>query len=654
MKKFWYAFLLLAVGLVSCNKTDDLWDEVDDFKNRVTALETQIKDLNWNIEALRELAKEGATITGVEEKDGSYKITMSDGKILNLVQQTDATNLLPVVGIDAEGYWMVSYNGETPSRIKDSNGNDVMAKGENGATPKFSVDAEGYWMVQYGSGAPEYVKDVDGNKVKATGGTGGASDTFFDTVEKRANELYIKLKTGEEMIIPIVSNFSCVIDAPAGIQSFTAGEIKSFNVTMKGVENTMVTAPSGWKADVSKDTSKPEDATAYILKVTAPAAPATFSTRASADNSKDVAILATSGAYACIAKIQVEVLEPVVTINYLTEYTNDRDFDISGFTINRTLYGDAAVVTANEGETVDIAEYINKTKVIFLSGTGTFTLSARTTITETAIIIGSEADKEYILKPASGAYFITGKNEFMLKNVHVDSSASTYFSNNSKNDSQRYAIDDCKFTGLTAGILYASTAPANGISQIRITNSSIMGNKNGWSLLSIQNATNLNAYTELVFTNNIVHNAFSGGKVQLFQWVETAVPTTDGSLMNATITNNTFINVIAGNQFVKFYTANSLTMKKNIFASKHTAAVSNSFLYCFYKADAQPNVDVTDNIIYDVVNKWYSYPDNSTYPAEKPSGANLLERVENDPVPNIATGDYTPISEYTGYGASLK
>ena len=48
MKKLWYVCMLLTVCLVGCNKTDDLWDDVNDLKTRVTALEKTVQDLNWN------------------------------------------------------------------------------------------------------------------------------------------------------------------------------------------------------------------------------------------------------------------------------------------------------------------------------------------------------------------------------------------------------------------------------------------------------------------------------------------------------------------------------------------------------------------------------------------------------------------------------
>ena len=42
MKKVWSMFMLLAVCLVACTNIDDLEDDVDALKKRVTALETQV------------------------------------------------------------------------------------------------------------------------------------------------------------------------------------------------------------------------------------------------------------------------------------------------------------------------------------------------------------------------------------------------------------------------------------------------------------------------------------------------------------------------------------------------------------------------------------------------------------------------------------
>lgn len=91
MKKVWSMFMLLAVCLVACTNIDDLEDDVDALKKRVTALETQVRDINSNTEALRELYNEGTFITNIEEKSDSYTLTLSNGKTVNLYMKMTIT-----------------------------------------------------------------------------------------------------------------------------------------------------------------------------------------------------------------------------------------------------------------------------------------------------------------------------------------------------------------------------------------------------------------------------------------------------------------------------------------------------------------------------------------------------------------------------------
>lgn len=642
MRKICYAIILLAVCLVSCNNTDDLWDEVDDLKNRVTSLETQIKDLNANIEAIRELAKEGATITSVEDKDGAYKVTMSDGTILNLVQQTETTNLLPVIGIDEEGYWIVSYNGETPKRVQDTNGNDIKAKGENGVTPKFSVDAEGYWMIQYGSSAPERVKDVNGNDVKATGDAGsGSADSFFETVEKRANELYIKLKTGQEMTIPIVSNFSCVIDA-TDTQSFTAGEVKTFNVTMKGVDNTMITTPSGWEAELSKDESKPDDATAYILKVTAPTA--TPSARAIADNSKDIAILATSGAYAVIAKIQVEV--KYVT-DYLTMYLNGETIlETGNIRVNLANYPNHETLEAGE----DLFSKINgitTPTILFLSGADDFEISSTTTVSAPIVIISQKQSEQATFDFSNGKYFTCKEGSLVMKDLKIKG-GTQYFFNSFATGSTRFTdliIDNCNISNITKSIFYVSTTT------VGITNITIANSKLAFSLKTADNNIQLfnpnsspvtsTAFKSFTLSNNTLYNA-EPARIQLFSSTST---TTDESIV-CIIKNNSFINLKGSNIFIKVKKGD-ITYEKNIFS----VFTDNTYTSYFYEVtvDESDATNISDNIVYDTKTNW-AYASNAS--TLKPAN-NIISKVDSNPFTDsdFINGIFTKDPQYADYGA---
>lgn len=91
MKKLWYVCMLLTVCLVGCNKTDDLWDDVNEFKDSCyQALEktgSRFELEHWS--RTLNICKEGATITNIELKDGIYTITLSNGKTLKLVEETE-------------------------------------------------------------------------------------------------------------------------------------------------------------------------------------------------------------------------------------------------------------------------------------------------------------------------------------------------------------------------------------------------------------------------------------------------------------------------------------------------------------------------------------------------------------------------------------
>lgn len=292
MKKFLMMFFVaLAVGFQSCDNNDDLWDAIDDLKGRVQALETQVNALNGNVEALQQLYS-GATISKVEELADKFVLTLTNGERIELAKGSQATAVIPVIGIDENGQWRYSVQ----EGVWISLG--VKAEAEDGRTPQFRIDENtGYWQVRYGD-AEEYVNvtDTSGQPVKAIG-EGSVTDKFFEDARLDGDEFYLKLLDGTELRVPVVKDFFIrIVTATEGVQTFDAGATKRFVVESKGVVNTVVTAPEGWTAFLTDAGTE--------LVVTAPdAAPAS---RASADTSKDVAVQATSaGGFSAIAKIQV-------------------------------------------------------------------------------------------------------------------------------------------------------------------------------------------------------------------------------------------------------------------------------------------------------------------------------------------------------------
>lgn len=300
MKKYLILLFVAAAAVFqSCDNNDDLWDAIDDLKGRVQALETQVDALNNNVEAMKALYNEGATISEVSETDGTYTLKLTNGTTLTLTQGSEAEAVIPVVSIDAQGNWQYSVDGG-----KSFIALNVNAVAEDGVTPQFRVDeATDLWQINTTGEESGWtnVKNTAGEDVSAVGGT--VTDKFFDSVRTEGNVLYIKLLGGEELQIPIVEDFFCrIVTTTEGVQTFGAGETKRFVVEIRGVETTLVTCPEGWTARLTEPASEQVE-----LVVTAPVPGAsTLGTRATANSSQDVAILATTGKYSCISKIQVE------------------------------------------------------------------------------------------------------------------------------------------------------------------------------------------------------------------------------------------------------------------------------------------------------------------------------------------------------------
>lgn len=313
MKKL-FKFLLPAVAVLAttaCQQSeiDDLERNIDDLRSRLTALETQVDVLNDNVEALQKLVN-GATVNSVEEKNGIYTITLSNGEVLTLTQGSEGGYYTPVVSVDAEGYWVVSFDNATYTRITGADGNPVRAiaqpgatgtKGEDGITPQFKVDASGNWLVSYDGGNTfTQVLGADGKPVNATGGT--VQDKFFADVKVDGSLLVVTMLDGKTYEIPIVSNFKCVIAGAEEVVTFALNETRDFDVTMLGVAATFVTAPEGWSAALTAKEDVAADAPTHTLTVSAPVA----KTRAVADSRIDLSILAVAeNGLSTIAKLRV-------------------------------------------------------------------------------------------------------------------------------------------------------------------------------------------------------------------------------------------------------------------------------------------------------------------------------------------------------------
>lgn len=114
-KLFLWIAAASAFVLQSCENTDGIRDEIGSLRDRVIALEAKIGSVNTSIVALHKLMDESTIIVGIKPNAKGYEIELSDGTRLPVILGEKIEALVPVMGIDAEGYWTVSLDGGATS-----------------------------------------------------------------------------------------------------------------------------------------------------------------------------------------------------------------------------------------------------------------------------------------------------------------------------------------------------------------------------------------------------------------------------------------------------------------------------------------------------------------------------------------------------------
>ena len=244
MKKlFTYLLLLLASSLLGCTQPYDdteVRKDIENLKDRVTALEKLCKEMNANIDAMAAILEALEThdyITGVTPitKDGKtvgYTITFAMGEPITIYHGEDGKDgvdgangadgkdgYTPVIGVaqGSDGIYYWTLDGEW---LLDDAGNKIKAVGIDGAngsngangvdgiTPQLKIENE-YWYISYDNGATwiQLGKATGEDGKDGANGSDGADgkdgDSFFEGVDT-SNEDYVifTLADGTTIKIP--------------------------------------------------------------------------------------------------------------------------------------------------------------------------------------------------------------------------------------------------------------------------------------------------------------------------------------------------------------------------------------------------------------------------------------------------------------------
>ena len=265
MKKlFIYLLLLLASSLLGCTQPYDdteVRKDIENLKDRVTALEKLCKEMNANIDAMAAILEALEThdyITSVTPitKDGEtvgYTITFAKGEPITIYHGEDGKDgvdgangadgkdgYTPIIGVEKDsdgiyywtldGEWLTDNEGNKIKAVgldgkdgvdgedgkdgangsdgKDGqNGNDG-ANGKDGITPQLKIEND-YWYISYDNGASwtQLGKATGEDGQDGTNGSNGLDgedgDSFFQGVDISDDEYVIfTLADGTQIKLP--------------------------------------------------------------------------------------------------------------------------------------------------------------------------------------------------------------------------------------------------------------------------------------------------------------------------------------------------------------------------------------------------------------------------------------------------------------------
>lgn len=243
--------------LQSCQETDDLRSEIDSLKNRVQILEETANQLNTSIESLQYLLND-PVIVGITPIKNGYTVELSDGKSITVMSGEAVNALVPSLSVDNEGYWIYSIDGgATYMPLKDVNGNKIYAiptskpsDPSKPATPiqspKLKIDANGYWLISYDNGKTyQNLTNNDGSKIEAIESAG--KNSIFDKVEYNTTSKKLTVTYADKTIeLQVIDTFYLKVKGMEDMQIFPLNETRLYEVEQQDVTEAVIKAPKGW------------------------------------------------------------------------------------------------------------------------------------------------------------------------------------------------------------------------------------------------------------------------------------------------------------------------------------------------------------------------------------------------------------------------
>lgn len=642
--KFYQSFILFSLftlAFVSCN-TDDLERDIDALKDRVASFETQVQQLNDEMNIIRVLLDGNKTITDYSIDGDTYTLTLSNGETLTLTPGVVGGNY-PSIEIGENGNWFIGGE-DTGKRAKAENGNDAEI------TPQFKIEAnpadgdKKYWYVSYDEGKNWSV--LENGCAEGT----NTSENPIESAVVEGDNFKVVLSDGSEHFIPIVQGLECAINIPEGVTdglwSVAGGGQSPFTVKVKLAEGDLVrvNAPADWNAKVSK---YQVGDTEVIVTVTPPSTPSECM----------IVVEVTHGVNTASDQIKAKTISD----SYWAEYQAGFDIKIGDVVINKFDYPNAKLL--QDGETVPA------TGVYFIADGATVKKSGPVT---DLVLIAEKKDNKYSSKISTTGNISLGNLAegigFLCKGVVLSSegTSNVYWFNLSGNIIERLYFDHCRIEFMIDKNFSNFDNNKSGIKNLLIESCHIaipaQQAKEERTVLFLR--CGYGQYGNMTIRNNVFYCTTENKAVSLTPLMTTANATVlDG--INVCIENNTLINALlnhdnATSGFMKIPYRKGWKMKNNLvwydvalIANKNATA---SFLSELGNMETFDIEDISNNKVFTTVEDnpliWGIFRNNKVFE-------------DNVIIPELTTpfvdgtlvdteGKYTLKPEYQGIGAIIE
>ena len=246
------ATLLLAAQ--ACQDTTSLEDRLSSLEGQLDELYQTASRINQNSSALKAIFSGKIYVASYQEADHGYVLSLSDGTSFEVTYGLEAPGIVPVVGVDADGNWIMSVDGgRSWSAIEGCSG----AYDGYGKTPLVKVDAQGYWLYSVDDGQ-SWQNVLDSNDVPISAADGrqvAGTYSFFKnvTLNDAGDKLLFTLTDGREYELPVQESRILNVVGYSEGAAIRLDETLVYPVEMENLASAVFSVPSGWSAKLTDE-----------------------------------------------------------------------------------------------------------------------------------------------------------------------------------------------------------------------------------------------------------------------------------------------------------------------------------------------------------------------------------------------------------------